>query len=165
MKHSKLILTLVTLSILWCSFSQPSMVLAQKKTSPMLAQLFAKYKSPFTKMEEGLYKVPFEGKVFPQFDVLVATVSNDLAVLIVILAKKDELKLTPELMHKLLRLNSELDGTKIGINDKGDILATLELNLKGIELADFSANIETLASGADEIYKEIKPNLIADAKP
>lgn len=115
-------------------------------------------------MEEGLYKVPFEGKAFPQFDVLVATVSNDLAVLIVILAKKDELKLTPELMHKLLRLNSELDGTKIGINEKGDTLATLEMNLKGMELVDFSANIETLASGADEIYKEIKPNLMKSAK-
>jgi hypothetical protein len=115
-------------------------------------------------MEEGVYKVPFEGKAFPQFDVLVATVSNDLAVLIVSLAKKEEIKLTPELMHKLLRLNSDLDGTKIGINEKGDILATLELNLKGIELADFSAAIETLASGADEIYKEIKPNLIAGAK-
>ena len=164
MKHSKLIPTLVTLSIFLCSFSQPLIVLAQKKTSPTLAQLFAKYKSPFTKVEEGLYKVPFEGKAFPQFDVLVATVSNDLAVLIVILAKKDELKLTPELMHKLLRLNSELDGTKIGINEKGDTLATLEMNLKGMELADFSANIETLASGADEIYKEIKPNLIKSAK-
>lgn len=64
-------------------------------------------------------------------------------------------------MRKLLRLNSELDETKIGINEKGDILATLELSMKGIELAEFSAGIETLASGSDEIYQEIKPNLIS----
>jgi Putative bacterial sensory transduction regulator len=164
MKHSKLILTLVTLAILLCSFSQPSIVLAQKKTSPTLAQLFAKYTSPYSKVDENLYKIPFEGKAFAHFDVLVATASSDLAVLIVILAKQENLKPTAEVMHKLLRLNNDIDGIKIGINEQGDTLVTIELNLKGMDLAEFSANIETVATGADEVYKAIKPNLSKSAK-
>jgi hypothetical protein len=160
MKTSRLLATAFSMSIfISCpAYSQP--LLVQEKPAAVLARLLEQSGYTYTKAAESVWTIAFKGKALPQFT-LVATAHEDMAVLFVILAKKTELKLSPELMIKLLKLNVDLDRVKIGLDDDGDANVRVDLSIRRLDLAELKANIEQLSGAADEVYAAIKPYLTA----
>jgi hypothetical protein len=159
MKKQNLFVCLLACSLLIGGLAQPSNLLGQTKTPPTLAQLFAKYEFSYTKVTDEIYTIPFEGKALTHFDVTVAT-QADVLVMFVNVAEKNKLKITPDLMKKLLKLNNELDRVKIGLEDNGETSVRIDLSLRVMDLVELNKNLEILASAADEVYKTVKPNLL-----
>jgi hypothetical protein len=129
---------------------------AQDKPSAKVAKLFEESGYSYTKAKENVWTVAFRGGAFSSFN-LVASVSQDILVIFVIVAEKKDVKVTPELMRNLLKLNSDLDRVKIGIDNDGDIFVRVDLSIRILDLQEFKANIEQVAASADEVYKAIKP--------
>jgi hypothetical protein len=88
-----------------------------------------------------------------------------LAVLFALVAEKKDLKLTPEAMAKMLRLNSDLDRVKIGVDDDGDAFVRIDASIRILDTDEFKALIEQTAAAADEVFAALKPFLAAPKKP
>src|SRR5438876_12272604 len=73
----------------------------------------------YSKAGDNVWTIKFTGKSLSEFQVLV-TSAQGIVVLGVVVAKKDEIKLTPQLMHNILKLTHNLDRAKIGFDDDDD---------------------------------------------
>jgi hypothetical protein len=157
MKYNRLI-TSVLIAVTLCLSGQPRVVYAQKDAPASIPQLLEQSGYPYTKITDGVWMTEFQGKSLPKIDV-VATFAQDVVVLFVVLAKKEQLKSTPELMATLLRLNAEIDYVKVGMDKDGDAFVRTDVNARGLDQQELKDNIEQLAAAADVVYAAIKPYL------
>lgn len=137
----------------------PLSVAAQEKSASVkVAQLLEESGYAYTKASPTVWTVPYQGKVLSDFKVIAST-QQDILVLFVIVAEKKDIRLTPELMQKLLKMNSDLDRVKIGIDGDGDGFVRIDLSLRVLDAEEFKMNIEQVAAAADEVYAAMKPFL------
>jgi hypothetical protein len=158
MKRTRFIATIALLSIACCFQSQALTSYAQDKNQTAIARLLDQSGYTYTKAADGVWAIPFKGKGLTDFNVVVAT-QQDIAVIFAIVAEKKNFRVTPEAMGKLLRLNSDLDRVKIGIDEEGDTFARVDLSIRILDGQEFKANIEQVAAAADVVYGAIKPYL------
>jgi hypothetical protein len=129
---------------------------AQDSASPKIARLLEESGYPYTKAANNVWSIPFRGKVLQNFQ-LVASVQQDILVLFVVVAEKKELRVTPELMQRMLKLNADLDRVKIGFDKDGDAFVRVDLSVRVLDIQEFKENIEQVAAAADELFTVLKP--------
>jgi hypothetical protein len=160
MKRIPLTLILLIIAVLACFHTCLHTSSAQNTSSPKIARLLEDSGYPYTKASNNVWSVPFQGKALPNF-LLVASAQQDILVLFVVVAEKKDFKVTPELMHKMLKLNGDLDRVKIGFDKDGDAFVRVDLSIRVLDSQEFKENVEQVAAAADELYTAIKPFTIS----
>lgn len=125
------------------------------KVEQLLKQAGLNYKT----VSDSVWVVKTKGSVLPEFDMLVAENQGVLVVGVVMLNKKN-LKLSTDLLFKLLKFNHLKDYVKVGVDDDDDLFIRAELNLKHLELDEFKIVVNTVIVLADTVFTEIKPSII-----
>lgn len=159
-KRSLIATHLIFIFVTLCLHLAAQPATAQDKISAKIASLLENSGYPYTKAANSVWAVPFEGKVLPKFNV-VASTEQDMLVLFVIVAEAKNLRVTPELMRTMLKLNGDLDRVKIGIDKDGDAFVRIDLSVRILDSQELKANIEQVAAAADELYKAIRPFISA----
>ena len=103
--------------------------------------------------------VSFKGKSLADISVFVTSAEN-LIVMGAVVAPKGSMKVTPEMMFKLLRLVHDIDRVKIGFDDDEDLFVRAEVNSKCFEVDDFKSNMEQVSAGVDQVHAAIKSYLV-----
>src|SRR5688572_11480024 len=85
---------------------------AQETPNAKVARLLTGSGVKFTKVDNGIWTVPFTGKQLPDFNVIVAA-EKEVLVMFVMLVDQKQFRPAPELLRKLLAHNDEFDRVKI----------------------------------------------------
>ena len=145
------------------SVSGAATTLAQVKTDPQvvakLAQMLDKSGFPYRKATENVWVINFKDRSSADINVLVTSAEN-LIVIGAVVAEKRAMKVSPEMMFKLLRLVHDIDRVKIGFDDDEDLFLRAELNSKCLDVAEFKSAVEQVSSGVDRVRTEIKSSLV-----
>jgi hypothetical protein len=144
--------------------STPAKTLPQVKTNPQvvarLGQLLERSGYPYKKVENNIWVVSFKGKSKADIEVFVTSV-EELIVMGSVVATKASMKVTPDLMFKLLRIVHDIDRVKIGFDDDEDLFLRAEVIInKCFEVEDFKSSMNQISAGTDKVYAAIKPSLI-----
>ncbi|QQS45653.1 MAG: YbjN domain-containing protein [Acidobacteriota bacterium] len=136
---------------------------ANKANRSKVLQLLEDTGHNYSKSSDDVWVVPYTGNNLKEFNV-VTVLEQNLVVLVVILAEKDGVKYTPEMMTRVLRLNEEFDRVKIGVSESGNLFVRIDLSLRILDGQELKENIEQIAAAADEAYLAIKPYLTSQKK-
>lgn len=118
----------------------------------------------YTKAQGNVWVIKFKGQQLTEFPVIVIY-SENMLILVSVVAEKKDYRVTPELMQKLLALNDDLDRVKVGIDkDDGDLFVRIDLSLRVVDDQEFKANLEQISAAVDETYAVLKPFLAAPKK-
>ena len=93
------------------------------------------------------------GKSLKDIRILLGT-SGGFLVMGVVVAEKAHMNVTPEFMHKLLKLSHEVDRAKIGFDNDDDLFVRIETPVRVLDAQDFKAQVDQLVIAADEVYKQ-----------
>ena len=132
------------------------------ETAIRMAQLLEASKYTYRKTGDLVWAIGFKGKTLSDIQVVVTAQAN-LAVFVTILARKAEMSATPEMMQRMLKLNSEMDRVKIGLDDDGDLFVRSDVSMRLLDVEELKAQIEQVAAAADETYAALRPFLTAQA--
>lgn len=160
MNKQKLCLVAVLL-LLVAQITPAQKAAAQSKAPAKMVELLEASGYSYTKANDTVWTIPFKGKALTQFSVYVAY-SSGLVVVGAVPAEKRQLKVTPELLHRLLKFNDDLDRVKVAIDSDGDISVRIDTSLRVLDAEEFKVVVEQVAAAADEVYAGIKPLLIPD---
>lgn len=159
----------LALSLLLCcavtaAAQTPAPSAADKAAHAKIVQLLEGSGHAYTKAKDGVWVVPFKGNNLAEISVITLYAENML-IFVATAASKTEVKLTPELLQKLLTLNDALDRVKVGIDKSdGDIFVRIDLSLRIVDAQEFKANLEQISAAVDETYAALKPFLLKPAK-
>ena len=135
----------------------------QTKTDPQLvsklAQILERSGYPYRKAGDNVWVVSFKGKSKPDIQVFVTSAEN-LIVMGTVVAAKASMKVTPELMFKLLRIVHDIDRVKIGFDDDQDLFLRAEVTSKCFDVDDFKSSMDQISAGTDKVYAAIKSSLV-----
>jgi hypothetical protein len=136
----------------------PATQSAIKKTAQFLEQFGGTY----TKVSDAVWVVPFKGKTINSLEVLVVvSPESNLLVLGATVVKKKNLKQSQALLYRLLKYNHVADYVKVGFDDDDDLFVRADLNAKTLEFQSFKEILEQVGAVADELYAQVKPDLIS----
>jgi len=99
-----------------------------------------------------------KGKSLLTFSILFAS-GDGFLVTGVVVAPKDKMNVTSEMMFKLMKLNHSLDYVKIGFDNDDDLFVRWEVKTQKLDLPLFKEVIRRVTDDADEVYRTIKPYL------
>jgi len=91
--------------------------------------------------------------------VLVAA-GQEFVVLGIIVAEKQNMRVSADLSFKLLKLNHDLNYVKVGFDSDDDLFARVELRIRSVDLPAFKTMYEDVNSGADKTYEVVRPFLV-----
>ncbi|HKG22378.1 MAG TPA: YbjN domain-containing protein [Blastocatellia bacterium] len=158
MKKNSSPVTLLLTLLLLC-FQVPAVAVhAQDKSAARVASLLEESGYAYTKAADSVWAVAFEGKSLPKFNV-VASTQQDVLVLFTIVAEKKNLRLTPEDMQRLLKLNGDLDRVKIGVDKDGDLFVRIDLSIRVLDTRELKENIEQVAAATDVVFSAMRPSI------
>jgi hypothetical protein len=149
-------MALLAVGLSLCFHGSTNVAHAQDKPSAKVAGLLEASGYAYTKAADGVWAISFKGKSLPSFNV-VASVQPEILVLFTIVVEKKELKLTPEAMQRLLKLNSDLDRVKIGIDKEGDLFVRVDLSTRLLDAREMKENVEQVAAATDEVFAAMRP--------
>ena len=129
------------------------------KVVAKLAQILERSGYPYKKASDNIWIVPFKGASLADISVFVTSAEN-LIVMGAVVAPKSSMKVTPEMMFKLLRLVHDIDRVKIGFDDDEDLFLRAEVNTKCFDMEEFKSSMEQVSAGADKIHAAIKSYLV-----
>ena len=93
---------------------------------------------------------------------IIVAAGTDYLILGVVVAEKRKMRMSQELLFKLLRLNdTAADFVKIGLDADEDLFVRAELRVRNLDVEDFKASTESVASVSDRVYGEIRTFLSA----
>jgi hypothetical protein len=154
------LMTLVVASIMTPASANPR---PQTKTDPQivskLAQILEKSGYSYRKAADNVWVVTFKGKSKADIQVFV-TSAEHLVVMGTVVAAKASMKVTPEMMFKLLRLVHDIDRVKIGFDDDEDLFLRAEVTSKCFDVEDFKSSMDQISAGTDKVYAAIKTYLV-----
>ena len=137
--------------------------LPQTKTDPQLvsklAQILERSGYPYKKAADNVWVVNFKGKSKADIQVFVTSAEN-LIVMGTVVATKASMKVTPELMFKLLRIVHDIDRVKIGFDDDEDLFLRAEVISKCFDVDEFKSSMDQISAGTDKVYAAIKTSLV-----
>jgi hypothetical protein len=125
------------------------------------AQFLEQFGGSYTKISDAVWVVPFKGKEIDSVEVLVV-VSPESNVMVIgaTVVKQKNLKLSQPLLYRLLKYNHVADYVKVGFDDDDDLFVRADLNVKTLEFQSFKEILEQVGAVADELYTQVKPDLI-----
>jgi len=135
-----------------------------KNIENKLAQ-FLKKSGGFTKVIDNMWTSPFEGKSIGKFDVEVfssASIGSDLILVSVTIAEKKDIKLSQDLLYKLLKFSA--DRVQVTITSNGDLIVESDINGRLMDWQEFNEAVQQLASAADLLHDQIKKDLTSTPK-
>lgn len=137
---------------------------ADKAGATKTVQLLEASGYGYTKAQGNVWVIKFKGQQLAEFPVIVIY-SENMLILVSVVAEKKDYKITPDLMQKLLALNDDLDRVKVGIDkDDGDLFVRIDLSLRVVDDQEFKANLDQISAAVDETYTVLKPFLVAPKK-
>ena len=86
---------------------------------------------------------------------VIATTTNHIVVTFIIVAKKDNINKTPQLMEALLRANHDYDYEKGGLDEDGDMFARIDIPVRLIDEEGLKYAIGQLADSTDALFPKI----------
>ena len=107
---------------------------------------------------DGVWIIDFQGTQKPKLQMLIAS-GADFVVFGVILAVKQDMNVSSEMMFKLMKFNNAYDYVKIGFDADDDLFLRAEIKTKMLDRAEFNETVERVRKDADEVYGAIKPYL------
>jgi len=144
------------------SFNVHAKPVGQSKADPQvvakLAQILERSGYTYKKAADNVWVVNFHGNSLTDIDVFVTSAEN-LVVIGAVVAPKKSMKVSPEMMHKLLRLAHDIDRVKIGFDDDEDLFVRAEVAARLFDLEEFKSDIEQVAAGTDKVHAAIKTYL------
>jgi hypothetical protein len=134
----------------------------QVKTDPQvvakLAQILERSGYTYRKATDNVWVVNFKGNSLAEIQVFVTSVEN-LVIMGAVVAKKASMKVSPEMMFKLLRIVHDIDRVKIGFDDDEDLFVRAEVTTKCFDVEEFKASMEQVSAGTDKVHAAIKTYL------
>ncbi len=112
----------------------------------------------YTKVSASTWRITFKGKQLPSVPVLVIA-KTDRMVVRAVVAGKDEAVNPTEVMRALLRMNADLSGAGLLIDENNDYVAEARPPLQ-IDTAGFKACLSAVARAADSAYGAVQPHLV-----
>lgn len=138
---------------------------AAKTNAGKITMLLDKSVGQYTKLSDTVWTVAYQGETIGDFDLIVATApGTELVVISAILAKKKDLRVTEDLLYKLLQYNNTADYVKVGFDDQDDLFLRAELNLRLIDQKEFKTVIEQVAAAASQLHEQISGSIKAESK-
>lgn len=137
-------------------YFQPRAQSAQPLNDPAkLVRMLEESALTYTKVQEGIWAVPYNGKSSPDFNVVISG-QKDVVVVFAVVAEKKNLKVTPEMMRIMLRLNNDIDRVKVLIDDEGDAVIRIDMSLRTLDSQELKYNIAQVAYATTEAHKAMK---------
>ncbi len=150
--------TIATVAVLLLITLMLSVTYGQESPSAKAARLLNDSKVKFTKIEDGIWTVPFGGKQLKDFQVVVAADKTYLLTFATI-ANQKQFRAASELCKKLLVHNDEFDRVKIGIDNRGDVVVRIDLSMRLVDKQELTEALNQTAAAADQVYGSIVPFL------
>ena len=150
--------TIVTLAAFLLFTLIPASAYGQESHNAKAARLLNEAKVKFTKVDDGVWTVPFEGKKLKDFNVVIAADKTYLLMFVTVSNQKI-FRSDPELLKKLLAHNDELDRVKIGIDERGEVVVRIDLSIRLVDRQEFADALNQSAAAADQVYGSIIPYL------
>lgn len=137
--------------------------LAQAKSDPQtvakLVQILERSGYTYKKAADNVWLVNFKGDSLADINVIV-TSAEGLIVMGVVVAEKSAMRVTPEMMRKLLKLTHEIDRVKIGFDNDDDLFVRSEVSARLFDLEEFKSDMQQVAAASDKIHAAIKPFVV-----
>ena len=143
-------------------FVDPTVVLAKDNNSNAIEKLLSQTGYTYVDRSDAtdaIWTIDFIGKSLPKYMVII-TKADDLVIAFVTVAEKNNVKLTPDAMQKLLQANFSYDKVKIGLGRNGDLSIRIDQSIRITDLQEMKDNINQVAVAADELYAILTPYLI-----
>jgi hypothetical protein len=137
---------------------RPAQVQGQGPDAVKIEQLLRQSGYGYRKLSPGAWIMDGKGKSLLTFSILFAS-GDGFLVTGVIVAPKDKMNVTSEMMFKLMKLNYSLDYVKIGFDNDDDLFVRWEVKTQTLDLPLFKEVIRRVSDDADQVYGEIKPYL------
>ncbi|MEO7674207.1 MAG: hypothetical protein ABIU09_09050 [Pyrinomonadaceae bacterium] len=117
---------------------------------------FLKKQPGYSKVAPNIWTTPYNGKSLTDFKVFVSpTEGGDLVIFVVEIAKSKEMRLSQDLLYKILKYNNLADQIKAGINDEGDLILRADINGRLMDLRQFQSVLAQVAAAADGLHGQI----------
>jgi hypothetical protein len=135
-----------------------SAVAANNKIIEDKLEQFLEKSGGYTKVGEHIWTKPSEGQSIGKYDQLVLFNPNGgEASVVVIIAEKKNIKLSQDLLYKLL--NFSASRVKVGITGNGDLVLGIDMNGRLMDWQEFNDITERVASAANKLHERISGNL------
>ena len=151
----KTILTLTAFLLITVAFG---VTYGQETPTAKAARLLNESKVKFTKIDDGIWTVPFEGKKLKDFNVVIAADKTYLLMFVTVSNQKT-FRSDPELLRTLLTHNDTLDRVKIGIDERANVVVRIDLSIRLVDKQEFAESLDQTAAAADQVYGSIVPFL------
>ena len=148
--------------VMFFVFVDPTVVFAKDNHSIAIEKLLSQTGYTYVDRSDAtdaIWTIDFIGKSLPKYMVII-TKADDLVIAFVTVAEKNNVKLTPEAMQKLLQANFSYDKLKIGLGRNGDLFIRIDQSIRITDLQEMKDNINQVAVAADELYAILTPYLI-----
>ena len=160
MANKKLLKLLIVINVImvFCFFGGPMTAIAQDSDSMALEKLLSQSGYSYVKNSDTVWHIDYNGKSLPKYMVVI-TKNDEVVVIFVTVARKDNMILTAEAMQKLLQANYNYDKVKIGLDRDGDLSIRIDQSIRSTDIQELKDNINQVALAADELYAIISPYL------
>jgi hypothetical protein len=138
--------------------ARPPQAKSDPATVAKLASCLERSGYNYTKAADNVWVVNYKDSTLGEIHVLV-TSAEGLVIMGVVIAQKAKMNVTPEMMHRLLKLTHELDQVKIGLDSDDDLFVRAEVNARIFDLIEFKADVHQVAAASARVYAAIKPFL------
>ena len=125
------------------------------KSTADLVILLEKSGHKYSKVDDGVWEIMYEGKNMKSIPVRVTMVENVLVTLAKLVDRKD-LTLDPALLIKMLELNNDFDYVKLALT-KSMLYVRMDSPLRLLDGEELNHVLEQVSAAADEAYPRIKP--------
>ena len=127
------------------------------KNSADLVVLLEKSGHKYSKVDDGVWEIMYEGKNMKSIPVRV-TMAENILVTLAKLADRKDLTLDPVLLVKLLELNNDFVYVKLALT-KSMLYVRMDSPLRLLDAAELNHVLEQVSAAADEAYPQITPYL------
>jgi hypothetical protein len=128
---------------------------AATKTAADLVMLLEKSGHEYSKVDDNVWKIMFQGKNMKSFSVHL-TIAGGVLVTLAKLADRKSVKLDPALLTKMLELNNDFDYVKLALNDNM-LYIRMDSPLRVLDVEELNHVLEQVSAAADEAYPQISP--------
>jgi hypothetical protein len=131
----------------------PAQPQSKPKTSADLVQLLEKSGHKYSKVEDDVWEIQYEGKNMKSISVRV-TLAGGVLVTLAKLADRKDVSLDPALLIKMLELNNDFDYVKLALA-KSMLYVRMDTPLRLLDGDELNHALEQVSAAADEAYPQI----------
>ena len=134
---------------------------SRPKSAADLVMLLEKSGHKYSKVDDGVWEIMYEGKNMKSIPVRV-TMAEGVLVTLAKLADRKDIRPDPALLTKVLELNNDFDYVKLALS-KSMLYVRMDTPLRLLDGDELNHALEQVSAAADEAYPQIT-RFIAPAK-